>query len=533
MPPVKRWDHTRSIEITTLIYAIFVAGLCSIVYELLIATTVATFKGDTVTWFSLTIGLYMAAMGAGAFLSKFLIGNLLRTFVIVEIALGVFGALSVPALHLAWTLDSSAIIGGFGPFNVAYVAFTVAIGILIGLEIPLLTRILQGYAALRVNIAHVLSLDYVGALAATLAFPFLLLPFLGTFRASLVLGLVNMTIALLIAWCFRERIGGAATRSLQAASVSIVAAVGLVLVASGTLLDAWTQNAYGARVLHAERTPYQWIVLTKDRHDLRLYLDGNLQFSSLDEHRYHEALVHVPMLAAIAGDASPKRVLVLGGGDGLAVRELLKYPTLEQITLVDLDPAVLDLARTSPHLTSLNANSLHNDRRVRVIAADVVPFLAERSALWDVIIADLPDPNNHALARLYTVEFYSEIAANLSPDGVFAVQATSPFFARRAFWGIHASIASVFAHTAPYHALVPSFGDWGFVLASRDPIPLGSLADHLAVPTRFLDQDAIAPLFVFGKDLQEPKGDDSVPASTLDRLDILADYLDGWRQWPR
>ncbi len=518
---MRRAGRRRSVEIVTLVYAVFVAGLCSIVYELLIATTVAGFEGDTVTWFSITIGLYMAAMGAGAFLSKFVKGDLLRPFVAAEVALGLIGAASVPALYLGWMLGDG--------FHVIYAVVTIAVGLLIGLEIPFLTRILQEYATLRVSIAHVLSLDYLGALLATIAFPFLLLPVLGTFRAGLALGLLNMTIALLVLWCFRSRLGASAVRSLRAASLLVVGVVVAALIAAETLLAAWTQQAYDARILHAEHTPYQWVVLTRHRDDLRLYLDGNLQFSSIDEHRYHEALVHVPMTLA----SSPRRVLVLGGGDGLAVRELLKYPTVESITLIDLDPAVLALGQSNPHLTALNGQSLTGDRRVRVIAGDAVSLLAERSNLWDVIIADLPDPNNDALARLYTIEFYRQIAANLAPDGVFVTQATSPFYARRAFWGVRASLAAVFDHTAPYHALVPSFGDWGFVAASRRPLDVAAAAGRLAVPTRFLDAELFPTLFVFEKDLREPTAGEAVAASTLARPRILSYYLDGWRQWPR
>ncbi len=507
----------RSVEVFTLVYAVFVAGLCSIVYELLIATTVSYFQGDAVRVFSLTIGLYMAAMGAGAYLSKYLVSKLLTYFVAAEVALGFLGAASIPCLYFSFS-HTDAFIG-------VWVGFTVVIGLLIGLEIPLLTRILEGYETLRVNIAHVLSLDYFGALIATVAFPLFLLPFLGTFKSGLVFGLINMSIGLLVLWCFRPRIDRGAAVGFRAISILIVGAIAGTLIASETLLAAWNEASYDARVLFAERTKYQWIVLTRDRDDLRLYLDGNLQFSSVDEHRYHEVLVHVPL--AFAPNA--RSILVLGGGDGLAVRELLKYQTVEKITLVDLDPEVLELAATNPHVTRINERSLTRDPRVRIVAGDAFAFLGERSALYDIIIADLPDPNNSALSRLYTREFYQRVGRSLAPNGVFVTQATSPFFARRAFWGINETVAAVFTHTRPFHALVPSFGDWGFVLAAHEPLAVADARIAEGIPTRFLNDDGLAKLFVFPKDLSAQK----VEASTLDRPIVLSYYLDGWRYWPR
>ena len=507
----------RSVEVFTLVYAVFVAGLCSIVYELLIATTVSYFQGDAVLIFSLTIGLYMAAMGLGAYLSKYLVSKLLTCFVAAEVALGFLGAASIPCLYFGFSHTDA--------FVEVWVGFTVVIGLLIGLEIPLLTRLLQGYETLRVNIAHVLSLDYFGALIATVAFPLFLLPILGTFKSGLVFGLINMSIGLLMLWCFERRVGRHATVGFRAVSILIVGAIAGTLIAAETLLAAWNEASYDARILFAERSKHQWIVLTRDRDDLRLYLDGNLQFSSVDEHRYHEVLVHVPM--ALAPHA--RSILVLGGGDGLAVRELLKYRTIEKITLVDLDPDVLELAVSNPHVTRINDRSLTRDPRVRLVAADAFAFLGERSALYDIIIADLPDPNNSALSRLYTREFYQRVDRSLAPDGVFVTQATSPFFARQAFWSINETVATVFTHTRPFHALVPSFGDWGFVLAAHHPLIVTDARIAEGIPTRFLDDDVLAKLFVFPKDLAAQE----VEASTLDRPIVLHYYLEGWRHWPR
>jgi len=513
--------QARSRDVFTLVYAVFIAGLCSIVYELLIATTVTYFEGDSVRYFSLTIGLYMASMGLGAFVSKFATENLLRKLVYAETLLGALGGFSIPLLYLAYAWTDH--------FLTLYVVFTLVIGFLIGLEVPFLTRLLERYDSLRVSIAHVLTLDYFGALIATMAFPLLLLPMFGTFRTGLFFGLMNMSIGLLLLWHFPKRIGARTTVLFRALTVVIAASIVSGLFLAHYLLENWNGQVYEARVIHSEQTRFQQIVLTKSRTDLRLFLDGNLQFSSLDEYRYHEALVH-PAMAVLTATVKPRlKALFLGGGDGLAVREILKHDNVAEVTLVDLDPAMTAIGMKNPHVTALNGNSLTRDKRVRVVNADAFSFLKGRSVLYDLIIADLPDPNNTDLARLYTAEFYRLAHNALAPDGLFVAQATSPFYAKKAFWGTHASVSSAFRYTAPYHTPVPSFGDWGFVMASDEPLNLSGAFANLPKDLRYLDADVFEKMFVFAKDLKV----DTIEASTLDRPIILDYYLEGWRQWER
>lgn len=505
-----------------MVYAVFAAGLCSIVYELLIATTVVYFLGDSITYFSLTIGLYMAALGVGAFLSKYMTGDLLLPLIRAEVTLGMLGGLSVPALYVAYSHTNF--------FLHTYVIFTLSIGLLIGLEIPFLTRLLERYDSLRVSIAHVLSLDYLGALIATLAFPLLLLPFFGIFRSGLILGLINMTIGLLLLRSFSDRVGKGHSRTLKWLSLSIVTLIVAGLLASHHLLDQWNRSVYGGRIIHTSRTPHQEIVLTKFRDDLRLYLNGHLQFSSQDEYRYHEALIHVPL--AFLHDRArngPLRVLILGGGDGMAVREILKHDDIASVTLVDLDFEVIRLARENTYFRTANDNSLTRDARVKIQIGDAFTHLDRRSVLNDLIVADLPDPSNTDLSRLYSREFFQLIRANLAPGGIFVSQSTSPYYAREAFWTIHATIADVFAHAEPYHLLVPSFGDWGFVVASDHSLDVDEAARHLIPTTRHLDQDIFPGLFRFGKDQLVETTD----INTLDRPIVLNRYLNGWRQWGR
>ncbi len=508
-------DRKRSLEVFTLITTVFIAGLCSIVYELLIATTVSYFEGDSVKYFSLTIGLYMASMGVGSFTSKYIEKNLLFKFTVIEIALGFLGGISIPVLYFGFSHTDY--------FQEFYYVITILVGYLIGLEIPLLTRILKDYNTLRVNIAHVLSLDYFGALLATIAFPFILLPFLGTFRSGLSFGLVNMSIAFMVIWVFPQAFGKA-KKAIWILSIAATLMIAGTIFGAEKLLRLWDDSVFDGRVLLSQETKFQKIVLTKNKSDIRLFLDGNLQFSSSDEYRYHEALVHVPMLHI----EKVRRVLLLGAGDGMAVRELLKYPEIEEITLVDLDPAVVKIAKTNRWVRDINNDVMNSSDKVTVLHQDAQRFLMENTQPYDLVIADLPDPNNNALVRLYSKAFYRLIRHNLQTEGIFVTQAASPFFTGKAFWSIRKTVAAGgFVHTKPYHVLVPSFGDWGFVLAANKPLNIKREND--LPETRFINAKIAQNMFVFGKDLTPP----TVDVNTLDRPILLTYYLDGWQKWSR
>jgi spermidine synthase len=230
-------------------------------------------------------------------------------------------------------------------------------------------------------------------------------------------------------------------------------------------LTTWAEDRfYGEPITHRIDTPYQRVVVTQGNAGTRLFLNGNLQFHSRDEYRYHEALVH----PAMSAHGAPRHVLVLGGGDGMAVREVLKYPGVQQVTLVELDPAMTHLFSTDPHLVKLNHASLQSPK-VRVVNADAFTWLDTHNDVFDVVIVDFPDPTNHAIGKLYTTTFYSLMDRHLSAGGYAVIQTTSPLIARKSFWTVVSTLEAVGLQTTPYHAHVPSFGEWGFVLASHRP----------------------------------------------------------------
>ena len=507
----KEQNHKK--EFLILIYSAFIAGLCSIIYELLIATTTSYFLGNSVLYFSLTIGIYMASMGLGSFISKFINNNLLQKFIIIELWLGTVGGLSVPILYFAFAFTDV--------FGFIYFKITFIIGLLIGLEIPLLTRLMERYSLLQFNIANVLAFDYLGAVIATVCFPLILLPLFGVYQSSLIFGIVNISLSFIILFNFPNK----NTRSvliLKIATCILLLLMGLTFVLSKNTLKYWDNNLYDDRVVLSQQTRYQKIVITRFKDDVRMFLDGNLQFSSVDEHRYHESLVHVPMALL---NTPAKKVLLLGAGDGLAVRELLKYTDISNITLVDLDPEIIQIAKTNHYIRQINEDSLSSDR-VQTVTADAFTFLVTNTEKYDLILGDLPDPNNATLARLYSKQFFRLVKNNLSTSGIFVTQATSPYFAKNAFWTIVKTLkAADFETVLPYHVEVPSLGDWGFVLGTSQEIqPETSL---LKVRTRFLETKGITNLFYFPKDLKTFESG----VSTLDRPSVLNYYLKGWRHY--
>jgi spermidine synthase len=493
-------------------YAIYVTvvvvATAGLVYELVAAAAASYLLGDSLTQFSTVIGSYLFAMGVGSFLSRYLRRGLAARFVQIEILVGLVGGWTATLLFVAF--------GHTAHFRVVLYGLVVLIGVLVGLEIPLLLRLLRDRLAFRELVAQVLSLDYVGALAASILFPLLLVPHLGLIRTSLLVGLANAAVGLWSTWIFRGQL--AAPGYLRAFAVVAVLGLGGGAVAAERITEWSEDRLYADDIILARTTPYQRIVLTRWGDDLRLFLNGHLQFSSRDEYRYHEALVH----PALAAHRRPRHVLVLGGGDGLAVREILKYGAVERVTLVDLDPEMTRLFADNPLLAAVNGRAL-SDPRVRVANADAFVWLAEARDLFDVVIADFPDPHSFSLGKLYSRTFYRVLRARLAPDGLFVQQATSPMFARRAFWCIVETVRSAGLDVRPYHAYVPSFGEWGFVLAgtARWKLP------HAYPPgLRFLTVEATAALFAFPPDMG------AVPVD-VNRLDnqVLVHYYGGdWQK---
>jgi spermidine synthase len=499
-----------------LLIGTFVIAVSGLVYELIAGTLSSYLLGDSVYQFSIVIGLFMTAMGLGSYLSRFIEDGLESAFVVTQMALGLIGGLSALLLFFAFVyLDN---------YQAFLFLICIAIGTLVGLEIPLVIRILKRERTLEINISNILTVDYVGALVAALLFPLVLVPQLGLIATGFLFGSLNLAVAGLAAYLFRHVID----RRLLWLTAAATAVLITGLLASQWLVKTIEAKLYHDEIIYTETTPYQRIVATHQNGRLRLFLNGALQFDSIDEHRYHEALVHPAMSLAGRSDA----VLVLGGGDGMTVREVLRHNGVESVTLVDLDPAVTQLFKEHPDLSALNEGSL-DDPRVEIVNQDAFEFLKADDRLYNVILIDLPDPKNPSLSKLYSLAFYTAAARRLAQGGVLVTQATSPVYAREAFWSIAATLEATgdpyregkTLAVTPYHAYVPSFGDWGFVAAS--PGKLDWQAIRLPSDLRFLSEELLPSLTAFPSDIDRLP----VEINTLQDQPLLRYYEQGWSRY--
>lgn len=493
-----------------IVAVVLITASSAIVYELLIGTLSTYLYGDSALQFSLTIGVYLASMGAGALFARRAVDDPLPRLIAVELAVSLMGGFSGVALYAAYALIPDAYL----PFMVTW---TAALGLLVGMELPLLAELLRRGTGIKAAFATTLAWDYFGSLVGSLAFPLILLSTLGTVKTALATGAVNLVAVLLL----RGGRGLAPLRGIRAA----VLAVGLLLAAGLALAEhtvAWFEHRlYRDEIIWAQSTRFQRIVVTRYRDDLRLYSDKELQFSSRDEYRYHEALVH-PALAALR---NPESVLVIGGGDGMAARELLKDSRVRLITLVDVDPQMTRLGKMLPQIVDLNRGSL-SDPRVRVVNDDGHHFANTTRLTFDLVIVDLPDPRTEDIARLYSQQFYRLLRGRLNAHGAIVTQASSPYYTRESFWSIAATLRSVDLRVQPYRVNVPAFGEWGFVLASMDPVDWSSL--RLNLPHRYLDASVMQAAIKFDSDTSEPPNS---PVSTLESPSVWRLYRRRVRYW--
>ncbi|WP_069171800.1 polyamine aminopropyltransferase [Streptomyces griseus] len=494
---------------------VFVCAACGLVYELELVALASYLVGDTVTQASVVLSVMVFAMGLGSLLAKRLRSRAAVGFGLIEAALALVGGASALVLYasFAWLGESRHVLVGF----------SLVIGVLIGAEIPLLMTLIQRVDRQDAGgaVADLFAADYVGALVGGLAFPFLLLPRMGQLSGALCTGAVNAAAGgALVLWVFRRDLTPGARRLLIVVDVTVI----VLLATASVLVDDFERAArravYGAEVRVAVRTGVQEVVLTgAGRGSLDLYLDGRLRASSRDECPFHEALVH-PAMKGPHG-----RVLVLGGGDGLAAREVLRYRDVRSVVVVELDPGVTRLARTDPALSQLNGHALE-DARLTTATGDAFTWLRATRDRYDVVISDLPDPRITASTKLYSAEFYGLVSRVLAPGGRLVVHAGAPGSGRATFWTVEASIRAGGLATRPYRVEGRLTGaaagsgraaggpgappDWGFVLAA--PHRVGRLGtDPRAPALRSLGERELAAAGRSAERLRQP----DVPPSTL------------------
>jgi len=473
-----------------LFISVFAVATCGLIYELIAGTVASYLLGDSVTQFSTVIGVYLFAMGIGSYLTRYIRQNLLQFFVRTEILVGLVGGFSAAILYFSFQYVSN--------FRIVLYSLITLIGILVGVEIPLILRIMKDRVEFKDLVSRVFALDCVGALFASIVFPLVLVPILGLVRSSFLFGIINVALALWLLVIIRDEFPW--RRFLQSGAIAALIALSTGFVYSEQLTSFAETANYQDNVIYAKSSKVQRIVLTGSEHAVKLHLNGNLQFNSRDEYRYHEALVHV----GLATLDRPKRGLILGGGDGLALREVFKYPSVESVTLVDLDKVVTDLFAGQTLLTQLNSGSL-TDPRVQIVNTDAFIWLRDAPpASFDFIIVDFPDPTNFSVGKLYTTNFYNALHRALAVGGVAVVQASSPIQARKSFWCVVSTLESVGFEVVPYHAYVPSFGEWGFVIASKHN---WHPATSYPAGLRFVEPDSVAAMLSFPADMSRVPAD--------------------------
>jgi len=539
-----------------LVFSTFVLGACGLVYEYVLSVLGNHLIGSSHEEIFIVIGIVMFAMGVGSMLQHRIRGNLFGKFLMIEIILGLVGGFSATVIYTAFIHTES--------HRVVLYGFSLMIGILIGMEIPIIIRINNEYAlSLRANLSEILSMDYIGALAGALLFTYVLLVNFTLARIGFLLGLINTSLALLGLVLFAGLVRRKAALGLAGLAVAAALCLGFIKA------EDWTrygeQKYYRDPVVISRTTPYQHLVLTKRKDRINLYINGHIQFSSTDEHIYHEMLIHPAMSLA----ARRSRVLILGGGDGLALREVLAYPDVESVTLVDIDREVVRLAAEDEHLVRLNRGAfldarvtvetsaavrkgekievlqesqrqsemftgrLHPLAEVHVLIMDADRFVREREGSFDVVFIDLPDPDQLEVAKLYSVDFYAALRERLLPGGIVVTQATSPFHAKHAYLCIGRTLAAAGFGIIPYHENVPSFGEWGWYLAWKDARKPEEVRQglcqvrKLGVPTRFLTPALLRASLDFGKGWLETERE--IEENTLMNPVIVSYFRDAWK----
>ncbi|MFT5604722.1 MAG: spermidine synthase [Paracoccaceae bacterium] len=511
----------------------FSTGASGLVNEYVLATITTYILGNSIEQFSIVIACMMFMMGVAGFVqNKMSDNNLLQKFITVEVLMAVLGGFAPLAIYASYGYLENH-------FLLVHYFFVLSVGFLIGFEIPLVMRIIdQQNIELRKNLTIVFAMDYIGAFVGAIIWVKFLLKNFPLTEISFIVAGFNFAVAV-IAIIYFLRLKVIARPILQALVLTLTAIIMIVgYMSNRDISNLLEQKFYEDPIVYKETTSYQHLVITHNKglNDTRLYINGNTQFSSTDEERYHDFLVHPLMIAAPRID----NVLILGGGDGLALREVNKYAGVKQVTLVDLDPDMVKIASSNPYLTQLNKDSFkhanvvvnpmnihepgvqkalymsassNEDLAPEYVASTLVfnidadQFLRQRPDVrWDAVIIDLPDPSSAELSKLYTTQFYRSLKRYLAPSAYIAVQSTSPFHAKEAYLAIGETLRAAGLKALPYRQNVPSFGDWGFYLAWAGEESETSLRDRLsgvkkfAVETPFITPELLAASFAFGRD---------------------------------
>lgn len=488
--------YSKKQKSLTLKVALFATGISGIVAEYILSTLASYFIGNAIMQFTLIVSIMLFAMGLGSRLSKSLTKNVVVYFIVTELVLSVLVSFSAIVSYLIY---------GFTDISwlVIYL-LSILVGILIGLEIPLATRINNDFEELRVNISNILEKDYYGSLIGGLFFAFIGLPYLGLTYTPFILGLLNLGVSFWLFIVLKDVIPLKAKKILSYIYMLVTILIIGGLYFAQPIVKYGEQAKYKDKIIFNKQTKYQKLVITKWKDWYSLYINGNQQLSTFDEFMYHEPMVHLPMQLI----KKRKNILILGGGDGCIAREVLKYDDVKTVTLVDLDYEMLELGKNNPIFLELNKNSLNNSK-LTTFAEDAFNFLENTSKKYDAIFIDLPDPNNIDLNKLYTKEFYYLCNQKLTNDGILITQSGSPYYATKAFYCIEKTIRKANFETLPVHNQILTLGEWGWIIGTKHKISDYQLAQvnvSKIESLKWLNNKAIQQITSFGKPLVDTTG---------------------------
>ncbi len=519
-------------------FCLFSSGLACIVDEYILAQVSSNILGNPAEQWPVVIGLMLLATGVGVWVAQFIPDTkAVNAFITIEVLLSLIGSFSPLIIMTAYAYM-------LVHFKLVFYFIAFTLGFLIGFEQPLIALINQRFVGFRSNITMTLSLDAFGVAVGTILWVKCMVGVIPLQYASFMVGSLNLLVAIVTyIYLSRQQEVQVSFYTFCLLGLAVIGG-GLGLYNSETIIASAEQQLFTGKIIHKEDTRFQHIVMTEHpkSKDVMLFLNGSLQFCSADEDRYHENLVHPAIhfrntLKRKQQNTDPLNVLILGGGDGLAVREVKKYPNIGQVSLVELDPAITQLANKEAHLLALNDSALYKND-VSLIHKDAYTFVensVREGQQYDVIIIDFPDPRNEALGKLYSKYFFHNIRLLLKQGGVVSIQASSPVHVKHAYICTGKTMTAAGLQVLPYHDNIPSFNHWGWYLAVNqlDDISLSGMARDLytqkefEVPTRYLTPERFFANTIFGKDILNDTED--IEINTLMNQKIVHYYLkEGW-----
>lgn len=507
-------NETDKLSSGILKFSLLATGIAGVVAEYILATLASYFLPDATVQWTMIISIMLFSMGIGSRISKVFIKDLLDKFVFIEFTLSLLVCFSASIVFVS--------AGRTIYFGIIIYTLSILIGLLIGMEIPLVTRINERYEELRLNIASVMSWDYIGSLFGGVFFVFVGMPYLGMTYTPFVLGVLNFFVASIIIFKLTPSLRYSNTLKATFAIILIIISIGCYYAKE--IIMFGEQKNYKDKIVHVSQSRYQKIVITEKEGYFWLFINGNQQLSSFDEWLYHEPLVHPAMQIT----RKREHILVMGGGDGCAVKEVLKYPEVKSLTVIDLDSTMINLAKKHPALLSMNKGSF-DDKKVAVHFQDAFLFNEHTSKKYDVIIVDLPDPRAIDINKLYTKQFYEKCYNLLNPTGILITQSGSPYFATKAFYCIEKTFRSVGFNTLPLHNQVLTMGEWGWMIGSKQ-LSKNQMVDRLQhadisqLNTRWLTPEALIQVASFGKPLSDTTG---IEVNTLSNPVLPSYYVRG------